>query len=80
MLGDRHGEAVVLNHLGDAWQATGDLAAACDAWQQALDILDNLDLIRHGRTGGGPDAGQIRAKLRDLGSPANRAVQPWAAE
>ncbi len=55
--GDRYYEAGTLTHLGDAYQTAGELQGARDSWQQALDILDDL---HH------PDAGQVRAKLREL--------------
>jgi tetratricopeptide (TPR) repeat protein len=55
--GDRYYEAQTLAHLGDTRQAAGDLRQARAAWQQAVDIFDDLE---H------PDAGQVRAKLRDL--------------
>ena len=62
--GDRHGQATHLTHLGDAHYATGDLRAARDAWQEALDILDDLDLIPGGPMGVGyPNANQVRTKL-----------------
>ena len=48
--------SLILTHLGDALQATGDLAAARDAWQQALNNLESLD---H------PDAADVRARLQD---------------
>jgi hypothetical protein len=44
----------VLTHLGDARQAAGKPAQAREAWQQALDILEDL---QH------PSVGQVRAKL-----------------
>jgi DNA-binding SARP family transcriptional activator/tetratricopeptide (TPR) repeat protein len=53
--GDRLYQAVTLGHLGDTRDAAGDSRQACDAWQQALEILDEL---HH------PDAAQIRSKLR----------------
>lgn len=53
-LGDRQHEAGALTYIGDAQEALGDQAAARDAWQQALIILNGL---HH------PDAEQIRAKL-----------------
>jgi len=55
-LGDRYGEADTLTHLGDNHHTVGDLDAARHAWQQAADILTELD---H------PDAERVRAKLRD---------------
>jgi tetratricopeptide (TPR) repeat protein len=47
-------EAVVLTSIGDTHEHAGDLDAARLAWQQAVDILDQL---------GHPDAKQTRAKL-----------------
>jgi DNA-binding SARP family transcriptional activator/tetratricopeptide (TPR) repeat protein len=48
-------QAHTLTHLGDTHHAADDRRQARQAWQQALDILDDL---RH------PDADQVRAKLR----------------
>jgi DNA-binding SARP family transcriptional activator/tetratricopeptide (TPR) repeat protein len=53
-VGDRWGEADTLTNLGDVRRAAGDLLRAQEAWQQAHDILDDL---QH------PDAAKIRAKL-----------------
>jgi len=58
-LGDRFYEAEVLGRLGDVRDAAGDQAEARQAWEQALNILDDLS---H------PTAGQIRAKLAQLGA------------
>jgi tetratricopeptide (TPR) repeat protein len=52
--------ADLLADFGDAWQAAGDLRAARPAWQQALQILDDLHL---------PDSRRIRARLQQAGSP-----------
>jgi tetratricopeptide (TPR) repeat protein len=48
--------SALLDHLGDTYLVTDGPAAARDAWQQALDILDDCC---H------PGAGQVRAKIRD---------------
>jgi len=61
-LGARYPEATTLTRLGDAQHAAGNPEAACDAWRQALVILDALD---H------PNAAQIRAKLAGLDPPPN---------
>ncbi|HET8658646.1 MAG TPA: tetratricopeptide repeat protein [Micromonosporaceae bacterium] len=53
-LGDRFNEATTLSNLGDARVDARDPQAARTAWQQAVDILDEL---------GHPDAGAVRAKL-----------------
>jgi DNA-binding SARP family transcriptional activator len=66
-LGDRYSEAEILTHLGDTHHAAGDRPGARDAWQQALDILDDL---HH------PDAGQVRAKLRQATGDRHRARHP----
>ncbi len=61
--GDRFSEAGTLTRLGHTRQAAGELAQAREAWQQALEILEEL---HH------PDADQVRAKLastNDHGSP-----------
>jgi predicted negative regulator of RcsB-dependent stress response len=57
-LDSRCDQATLLTHLGDALATAGDQGPARDAWQQAVDILDEL---RH------PDAGQVRSRLRSLG-------------
>jgi hypothetical protein len=46
-----------LTHLGDTYHASGDPEAARHAWQQALEILDDM---HH------PDASDARTKLRIL--------------
>ena len=53
-LGYRHRKAETLTYVGDAYRADGNLAAARQAWTQALAILDDLH---------DPDAATIRAKL-----------------
>jgi hypothetical protein len=53
-LGDRHDEADTLTRLGDTHHTRGHLAAARGAWQDALDILADLD---H------PDADTVRIRL-----------------
>jgi tetratricopeptide (TPR) repeat protein len=53
-IGDRYSEAATLTRLGDTYDASGDAHAARHAWQQALAILDPLQL---------PDADKLRAKL-----------------
>lgn len=58
-LADRYYEADTLTHLGDTFRAAGDVAAARDAWRQAQAILDELNHA---------DAGQVRAKLTELGA------------
>ncbi len=58
-LGDRYLEANTLTHLGDSCHASGDARRALDAWQQAHDILDDL---QH------PDTDQVRAKLAAAGA------------
>jgi tetratricopeptide (TPR) repeat protein len=52
--GDRYSEAEILTHVGDARHTAGGLPRARHAWQQALDIYDDL---RH------PGADKVRAKL-----------------
>jgi tetratricopeptide (TPR) repeat protein len=59
---DRYEQAGVLTRLGDAHEASGDLQAARQAWQQALAIFDDL---QH------PDAEQIFAKLHCLETAAD---------
>ncbi len=61
-LGDRFHEAIVLNHLGDAYDTVGEAAAAIAAWREALALLDQL---------GHPDATQTQARLQKLMRPGN---------
>ena len=53
--------ASLLADFGDACQAASDLPAAAGAWQQALQILDELGL---------PDSLGIRARLEQAGPPS----------
>lgn len=73
-LGYRYEEAEALTHLGDAQEAAGDPRGACDSWEPALAILDDL---KH------PDADQLRVKLRSRrsapASPTACATRPAAA-
>jgi DNA-binding SARP family transcriptional activator/tetratricopeptide (TPR) repeat protein len=57
--GDRFDEAQILTHAGDAHHAAGELSRAREAWQQALDIYDD---IQH------PGAEKLRAKLAGTAS------------
>jgi Tetratricopeptide repeat len=59
--GDRWGQADTLTNLGDIRRAAGDRLQAQDAWQQAHDILDDL---QH------PDAAKLRAKLVSMDKPS----------
>lgn len=52
--GDRGYQAETLIHLGNAHRDAGNTGLADEAWQQALGILDDLDL---------PDAAGVRARL-----------------
>jgi tetratricopeptide (TPR) repeat protein/transcriptional regulator with XRE-family HTH domain len=67
--GDRPFQAEILTHLGDTHHAAGNPEAARSAWQAALSILREL---QH------PDAGDVDAKLNNLGGPrlACRAPEP----
>ena len=58
-IGDRWGQTEILRHIGEAHYAAGHPDEARVAWEEALAILDDL---HH------PDAGQIRAKLAELGA------------
>ena len=51
----------LLAEFGDACRAAGDLPAAVEAWQQALQILDDL---------GWPDLLGVRARLEQAGPPS----------
>jgi tetratricopeptide (TPR) repeat protein len=57
-IGRRDRVAGTLNHLGDVLAAAGDREGARDAWQRALEILQDMD---HS------DAAGVRAKLRPRG-------------
>ena len=64
LAGDRHGEAVALQHLGGARRAAGDLSGAQDAWWRALEIYDALN---------SPGSAEVRAALAgELARPAQR--------
>jgi DNA-binding SARP family transcriptional activator/tetratricopeptide (TPR) repeat protein len=52
---------ILLAELGDACRAAGDLPAAAEAWQQALQILHDLRL---------PDNLRIRARLEQASPPS----------
>jgi hypothetical protein len=52
--------ASMLAGFGDACQAAGDLQAAVEAWQQALQVLDDL---------GWPDLLGVAARLEQPGAP-----------
>jgi hypothetical protein len=64
-----------LDHFGDAYSAVGDRAAR-DAWQQALNILDQLGVVRAGVGPGFPDADEINAKLHRLETPGSSGPAP----
>jgi tetratricopeptide (TPR) repeat protein/transcriptional regulator with XRE-family HTH domain len=66
-LGDRLSQAKVLVNLGDVHQAASSAQAAREAWQQALEILDDL---HH------QDADQVRARLRAHPAPATVPAGP----
>jgi DNA-binding SARP family transcriptional activator/tetratricopeptide (TPR) repeat protein len=70
-LGDRYHEAETLLHLGDVHQSVGDRDASRHAWQQALDILDEL---RH------PAADKARTRLgaHPVTSGESAAAKPCA--
>jgi DNA-binding SARP family transcriptional activator len=51
---DRYYEADTLDHLGDAYRAAGDVAAARTAWEQATKIFDQL---------GHSDGARVKVKL-----------------
>jgi len=52
---------LMLTELGDTRQAAGDLPAAAEAWQQALQVLDDM---------GWPDLAGVGARLEQLGLPS----------
>jgi DNA-binding SARP family transcriptional activator len=57
-VGDRWGEVDTLTNLGDIWRSAGESPRAREAWQQALDIQNEL---QH------PDAAKVRARLASGG-------------
>jgi DNA-binding SARP family transcriptional activator/tetratricopeptide (TPR) repeat protein len=64
-LGDRWGQAYCLIYVGDTHDAAGDLLAAREAWQHAIDMLGDL---RH------PDTDRIRARLRETAGQRSHAT------
>jgi tetratricopeptide (TPR) repeat protein len=74
-LGDHHNQATHLDHLGDAYHAAGHRNAARDAWQQALDILDQLGVVRAGVGPSYPDADEINAKLHRVDASDSRSPE-----
>lgn len=77
--GGRYHGADALAHLGDALHAAGHLAAARDAWQQAVEILDELDHPDAKGSGRGskPPMHGRRARRRPAKPPVNRRVTAW---
>ena len=67
--GETYQQARTLANTGDAYHAAGDLPAARDVWQEALQILDGLHT---------PHADQLRAELQAItaGEPPGRASPP----
>jgi hypothetical protein len=61
-LGDLWGQAYCLINVGDAHDEAGDLRAARETWQQALEMLGDL---QH------PDADRVRARLHDTADLAD---------
>lgn len=64
--GYRFGEALVLRSLGESYRDTDDPGAARSAWQQAIEIYDDL---------GHPDAADARAKLASLDTTTTGEAQ-----
>ncbi|MGH3712014.1 MAG: tetratricopeptide repeat protein [Micromonosporaceae bacterium] len=56
--GDGRDQAVKLIDLGDTYHTAGDHAAARDAWQRALHLLDEI---------GHPDTDKLRKRIAELG-------------
>ncbi|GIH20662.1 AfsR/SARP family transcriptional regulator [Rugosimonospora africana] len=69
-LGDRYFEADTLARLGDTHRAAGAPGAARVAWESALAILTDL---------GHAAAGDVRAKLAGLDSPASQSPASQSA-
>lgn len=66
-IGDRDDHAEFLTHLGDAYQAAGNRNGARRAWQQAMEILDDLQA---------PVAALVRSRLtvsKSLHEPRSRS-------
>jgi hypothetical protein len=68
-IGNRHEEAALLAHLGDAHHAAEEPELARDAWQQALNIVETFDRLGPGLLASDgnkrlPDVEPLRAKLR----------------
>jgi DNA-binding SARP family transcriptional activator/tetratricopeptide (TPR) repeat protein len=63
---DQHSTALAYGYLGDAYQASRDLASAAEAWRDALVILDELD---H------PDGDGIREKLALAGATGQAPIR-----
>jgi hypothetical protein len=55
-LGDLWGQAYCLIHVGDTHDLAGDVLGARETWQQALEMLGDL---QH------PDADRIRTRLHE---------------
>jgi tetratricopeptide (TPR) repeat protein len=66
-LGDFHNLADTLARLAESHEAAGDIAAARDAWPQAIALLDGM---RH------PDAQNRRDRLRQLDSLSGSTDSP----
>ena len=60
---DRYSQAVTFNNMGDTYQLADDDEAACQAWNQALDILESFGNADVGHV----QAEQIRIKLHAHG-------------
>ena len=63
--------ALVLTHLGDSQREAGDAAAAHEAWQSALQVLEDLN---H------PHAASLRARLKSLADSASAGHNPAFAD
>ncbi|GAB3845563.1 tetratricopeptide repeat protein [Dactylosporangium cerinum] len=66
-LGDRHVEAMILDHLGDAHRAAGAVDEARAVWQRAAGLLDELHLP--------DDLQQVHARLASIGPPPVAATR-----
>jgi tetratricopeptide (TPR) repeat protein len=70
-LGYRFGRARALAYAGDAYRAADDVAAARDAWTQALAILDNMN---------DPLANKLSTNVRQLAADMTPSDVPAQAD
>ena len=69
-LGDRVGQAEVLRDLGDALRGLGRQQQAREAWQEALELCEALEI---------PEADEVRDRLARLPAGSDEPDEPAAA-